>query len=601
MKLRRLLLILLSLLTQIGVAQFSDNFLDSNFSVNPSWIGDTNDYEVDAAYQLHLNAVAQTDTSYLSTPSKAIKNAAWEFLVKFNFNPSSSNYAKIYLVANKANLKTALNGYFVKVGNTTDEVSLYRQDGLVETEIIDGLDKRLNTSSVVCGIKVTRDSLGNWQLFSDTTGGINYILEGTISDSVHKSSSYFGVFSRYTSTRSDLFYYDNFNVSGSKYVDYDPPRIDSIVVVDANNLDVYFSEEVEVNSSQNNINYTVDLGIGNPSTTQKDVLKSSLVHLTFATPFTNGGNYWLTVKNVKDTANNSISAVVEPFTYLVLYPPEQNDILINEVLFNPFVGGSDFVEIYNNSSKIINLEGWNLANLERDSIDNYQLISDTVRLMFPGEFVLLSKDVYNVSMEYLNSEETAFLKMDGFPSYNNDKGDVYLLAPSNQIIDYFHYDEKMHFSLINNPEGVSLERIHYDRPTNEVTNWHSAAEAVGYATPGFENSQFQKQNEGNEEIAVNPLTFSPDNDGVDDVVNISYRFPNAGFMGNVVVYDAKGRMVKKLIQNQLLSVKGSFSWDGVNDNDEKAGVGLYVVYMEVFDLEGNVESFKRTVVLASHL
>ncbi|MCO6499968.1 MAG: lamin tail domain-containing protein [Vicingus serpentipes] len=601
MTLKYLIILVLTCVSHIVAAQLIDNFSDSNFSVNPAWSGDTNFYEVDTTYQLHLNAVAQADVSFLSTPSTAINNATWEFLVKMDFNPSSSNYAKVYLVANQANLKNTLNGYFVKIGNTADEISLYRQDGLVETKIIDGIDNRLNTLKVNCRIKVTRDSLGAWQVFSDTTGSTNFTLEGGAFDNTYNSSLYFGVFSKYTSTRSTLFYYDDFNVLGDGFIDNTPPQLDSLLVIDEKNLVLYFNEDVELNSSQNNLNYTVDLGVGNPAIATRDLANNSLVHLTFSNTFTNGTNYTLTINNIKDTANNTIVSISALFTYLVLDPPVIGDLIINEVLFNPFIGGSDFVELYNNSNKIINLKGWNLANLERDSIDNYKLITDTFRLIFPKEFILLSKDVYNISTEYVNSVESTFLKMTSFPTYNNDEGDVYLLDVSNQVIDYFHYSEDMHFPLLNNVEGVSLERINYNRPTNEITNWHSAAEAVGFATPGYENSQYQQQNDNDDEFFIDPLTFSPNNDGVDDVVNISYHFSDPGYVANVVVYDAKGRLVKKLIQNQLLSVKGIFSWDGVDENNEKARIGIYIIYIEAFDLTGNVKSFKRTAVLASQL
>ncbi|HRP61526.1 MAG TPA: hypothetical protein PK833_14735, partial [Vicingus sp.] len=119
-------------------------------------------------------------------------------------------------------------------------------------------------------------------------------------------------------------------------------------------------------------------------------------------------------------------------------------------------------------------------------------------------------------------------------------------------------NEDLHFALLNDTKGVSLERIDYNRPSNDNTNWHSPAEDVGFATPGYENSQFQKV-EITDGISISPETFSPDNDGVDDVLNISYQFAEAGYVANIVIYDAKGRLIKNLLLNELLGTKGTFS------------------------------------------
>lgn len=65
MKWKGFLLVGLLLLVKLISAQFTDSFTDGNATINPNWNGDTTNYEVDALFQLHLNAPAQTDTSYL--------------------------------------------------------------------------------------------------------------------------------------------------------------------------------------------------------------------------------------------------------------------------------------------------------------------------------------------------------------------------------------------------------------------------------------------------------------------------------------------------------------------------------------------------------
>src|SRR5690348_13809265 len=88
--------LLLVLTTQQVLAQFQDNFTDGDFSNNPGWLGDDSLFTVSSG-QLHLQAPAVAGSAYLATTSASINNASWEFAVTLQFNPSGSNYVRLYL------------------------------------------------------------------------------------------------------------------------------------------------------------------------------------------------------------------------------------------------------------------------------------------------------------------------------------------------------------------------------------------------------------------------------------------------------------------------------------------------------------------------
>ena len=187
------------------------------------------------------------------------------------------------------------------------------------------------------------------------------------------------------------------------------------------------------------------------------------------------------------------------------------------------------------------------------------------------------------------------------PTFNNDSATVYVLNPDSLMLDAFSYDKDMHFELINDAEGVSLERIDQNAETNNAFNWHSAAEAVGWGTPGIENSQNYSSISSGMFFSVETPVFSPDNDGYEDVGVFSFTMENAGYVANLYIYDHHGRIVKQLLKNELLGAEGTVSWDGVINNGEKGRAGIYIVYFEVFDLQGNVSAEKKTITLTTRL
>ena len=214
-------------LPQLALAQFVDDFSDNDFTSSPSWTGDDSRFIV-SNNQLKLEAPKEDGVSFLSTLCKVGKDASWEFKLKMEFNPSLSNYCRVYLMADQADPSGALNGYFVTIGESNDEISLYRQTGSTFSKIIDGRDGILNMSTIEIKIRVVRDAATGWQLFTDLGVTGNYFLEGTVEDNNFQTSNYFGLLCVYTATRSDKFFFDDFDVRGDASKDDIPPSLVSL-------------------------------------------------------------------------------------------------------------------------------------------------------------------------------------------------------------------------------------------------------------------------------------------------------------------------------------------------------------------------------------
>ncbi len=388
--------------------------------------------------------------------------------------------------------------------------------------------------------------------------------------------------------------------------DVTPPFAQRIEIADTATLILHFSESMDSLQMASANLYEVQPGALRPVTAQPFFPHYQKVILQFATPFSATTIYTLSLTgNISDCAGNPVDQTKTVQFGLPAHVAPQ-DVVINEVLFNPkddFVTGVDFVEIYNRSDKIIDLSKMMLATEDKKtgSISNPKNISTTSFLFFPQQYLVLTTKPEVVAQQYFTSAPENFLQLPSLPSYSNDAGVVVLTTLYFETIDRFAYREKMHYPLLASYDGVSLERIHYDRPASDSTNWHSAAQDVGFATPGLQNSQFSPLLVTDDPITVSPEIFSPDNDGSDDVLNIHYNYEEPGRNASITIYDARGRKIRQLTDHELLGTSGQFSWDGLDDQRQKALIGIYIIYVEVFDLNGNVHHYKKTAVLATRL
>ncbi|NOQ25223.1 MAG: hypothetical protein GQ564_07655 [Bacteroidales bacterium] len=383
--------------------------------------------------------------------------------------------------------------------------------------------------------------------------------------------------------------------------DLDAPELLRIGFVDEQHIQLFFNETIDsLSAMQTNI-YSVDHSIGNPIFVDLIGIDYKSIILEFDEEFDISTIYTLEISGgIYDCAGNEI---YDKNSALFSIPGQvqENDLIINEVLFNPLAGGFDFVEIYNRSEKTIDLHDVLIASFNDDELDftSIKEITNEAYLIFPGDYIVLTEDPVVVQNQYMTSNPERIIKLKNLPGFNDDLGRVMLLDKLQNRIDNFGYNEDMHFALLATNEGVSLERINFDRPVDDQTNWHSASELVGFATPAYENSQFMELEDIEDEIRIEPETFSPDNDGFDDFTNINFTFDEPGYVANIKIYDSKGRLIRHLANNMLLGIDGVITWDGLDEKNQKASVGIYVVFVEIFDMNGNVKQYRKSVVLAA--
>lgn len=376
--------------------------------------------------------------------------------------------------------------------------------------------------------------------------------------------------------------------------DQTSPKLLRAYASDNLNITLVFDEPLDAIKAAIVTNYTISDGIGVAISATPVAPLFDRVQLVLNTPLLANKIYTVTAAStLTDCGNNGIASLKNTARVGIAESTVDSfSIVINEILFNPTPASNDYVEIYNRSTKILNLKNVSIANAS-----GFEHLSTEDYLFFPGDFIVLTGNKDLVLHDYVANDLYAFIELQ-MPSYNDDAGDVRLLNEQGNIIDEVAYLNDWQFKLITNEEGVALERIDYNAPSQNEQNWHSAASNVKYGTPTYKNSQYRVDAGMEGAIKIDPEIFSPDNDGRDDFATINYNFSEPGYVTNITIFDAVGRRVRNLERNALSGIKGYYRWDGLDDKNNKLPIGIYIIYTEVFNLQGKTKKFKHTIVLA---
>jgi len=771
---KKIIFLLLVLAPCYVFSQLSDNFNDGLFQGSRSvvWTGDAEKFIVNSDLQLQLNAPATGSPAQLETASALSANAYWEWWMKYDFNPTSSNYAKVYLCSDAPDLTGDLNGLFIRVGYTNKNLCLVSQKGKTTKILIEGVANRLNSNSVSIHVQARLNKEGTFSLYSKQDNESGYILEGTCSLTDVFSGAYFGLVCTFSSTRNKSFYFDDVLVrqlrddeqgegngdNGDNEQPTDPqlPEADDVVFSEimanpgtggdeyvelynrsnktfnlknclyfygtnsyklpdavinphdyfvltkttavanfAGDIKVYgvasfptlantgkllmfgrddgaliswfeYSDAMYGSAEKKAGGWSLEcIDLENKSNTASDwtgsdnaggtpgkinsvnkvnpdteiptitgiqTLSDTEVKLTFSKPMnrqtlSDNSSYTLSDNSYKiATLTPNYPQGTEVTIQFNVLPPQgtlvelnltglkdlsgfgldnptillgsgyeasANDIVINEILFNPPAGGNEYVEIYNRSDKAFDLRFLSITSRKPSdgSFNKLYELASTPLLLQPQQYLVITKSQDLVCSFYECHPSSTFAELSVMPSLANTSGTAVLLNNlTNEIIDEFAYNEKMHDAGISNKKGISLERVDFNQPASDPQNWHSATAASGFGTPGYQNSQYNPTGIG-EGITISNPEISSDN------YTIHYRFQSPGYRCRAYVYDTMGRKVTVVANNELLGTEGDLIWNGKKDSGQKLVAGIYLLYMEIYDMNGVVKTFKKPVVV----
>ena len=268
---------------------------------------------------------------------------------------------------------------------------------------------------------------------------------------------------------------------------------------------------------------------------------------------------------------------------------ESLEIIINEILPEPFADGSEYIELYNLSGRPLFLSGLAIAVRKEDGTlsTHYPLhaISDA---LLPGGYVVLTKSYDGVADFYFTSTPENIYEVK-LPTLNNDGAAIVLFRLSDEVvIDEVSYSAKWHDASIKNKKGVSLERIHPDEASMNESNWISAAPEAGYGTPGCKNSQYKNGNSG-ENAFISPPEYVP---GF-DYYTLAYHTNKSGYRCRVEIYATGGKKIAEISNNQLMVQEGALKWDGRGLDGNRLSPGVYIFYAELYHADGDYHQFKN--------
>jgi hypothetical protein len=295
----------------------------------------------------------------------------------------------------------------------------------------------------------------------------------------------------------------------------------------------------------------------------------------------------------RDFAGNCIQNNIFSFGLTEAVFP--GDILFNEALFNPLPGDPDYLELYNNSGKIIDLSRLGIVMVSDGTGDKSVPVnlSEQGKCLLPGEYFAVTPNPGKISARYCSADPEHIFEMEELPSMPDDKGHIILYSRELEKIDELIYSDDMHYSLLSDYEGVALEKINPVKKSEERSSWHSASEPSGWGTPGAVNSVFTEASPSSDEVVLSSTRISPDNDGHEDFLTIAVNPSGSGNVVSVTVFNETGGQVKKLTSNLFAGAGASVIWEGTADDGSYVSAGIYIIFISLYDDSGKTKKWKK--------
>jgi len=292
------------------------------------------------------------------------------------------------------------------------------------------------------------------------------------------------------------------------------------------------------------------------------------------------GAYQLTA-SVECDSEIVLSNNHQVLTYLAGSP-----LAVNEIMYGPFSGMPEWVELYNRSGSPVDVRNWTIE----DAALSPKSIAAASQTVAPGAYLLLASDTSGLW------GSCPKIKISGWPGLNNDSDIVCLRDARGAIADRVQYRAAW-----GGGGGISLEKVNPLLLNQDAASWGGCV-APYKSTPGAQNSIYIEKLGSSASLSVSPNPFSPDGDGSEDRTLIGFEFSWTRSEVNIRIFDRLGRPVKTLAEQQSFGASGTVVWDGRDGGNRVCPMGVYIVLLEARDANGSGSvKKKQTVALAKKL
>ena len=273
--------------------------------------------------------------------------------------------------------------------------------------------------------------------------------------------------------------------------------------------------------------------------------------------------------------------------------PQPGDIIINELLPEPFIDGSEYIELYNRSKQELSLKDVCISTRKSDgSLNTRYPLEAYPQTLQAGDYLLLTKSIEGVENFYSLPASLNWLECK-LPVLSNTGSTVVLYRGEGEIIiDEVSYSPKWHAPTVKNKKGVALERKDPDKDSQNADNWTSAASSAGFGTPGLENSQYLNGETETDSEEIDDPIYQPTG-----TFQIPYRLNQSGYMARGWIFDLSGRKVALIADNTSLGTQGYLEWNGKGRDGSPVNTGIYIIYLELWHPGGNVIRKKQVLLI----
>jgi hypothetical protein len=288
-------------------------------------------------------------------------------------------------------------------------------------------------------------------------------------------------------------------------------------------------------------------------------------------------------------------------TNLIVYKkhvPRNKEIIISEILFNPYPGSVDFIELYNNSDYTIDAKSLQISDGKNTiEVEKYLLHTNSTTFINPHTYCVLTTNKTDIITHYAVPNPEQIIELKTMPSLPDNHGNLIITNEFNEVLDQVEYDEKFHLSWVKDAEGRSLERKRIDNNENNKSNWSSATDEIGYASPTGKNAQHQNASD----IEVKKFWLSKDvlnpvRNATDQQLELNYTLVSDAQFVNVKLYTKSGVFLKEIIHGSSIRNTGIITWD-LALNGQLLVVGTYILSVESYSENGQYQYYKIPFVI----